>query len=440
MATAVIMPRQGQSVESCIITGWNKKVGDQVRAGDVLFAYETDKASFEEEAAVDGTLLAVFYQEGDDVPCLSNVAVIGAEGESAEEFRPGNIPAGPAEELLKVRQEERREAPQEVRQEVFPVADPAITGAGIAGISPRARLTAERLKVNASMAKPTGPNGRIIERDVVELANSSRTGSGIGGRNPVTGQADINSLSKAEAHHESTAETAASGYRDQKLSNLRMLIGRKMHESLLNMAQLTHNTSFDATAMLEFRELLKAAPEGMNLPKISINDMLLFAVSRSLLAYPELNAHYLDDTMRYFDHVNIGIAVDTPRGLLVPTLFAADTKSLAQIAAETAELIKAAQNGSINPDFLTGATFTVSNLGSFGIESFTPVINPPQTGLLGVNCITERIRTVDGVITAYPAMGLSLTYDHRAIDGAPASRYLQHLVKLLENFSLLLVK
>ena len=133
------------------------------------------------------------------------------------------------------------------------------------------------------------------------------------------------------------------------------------------------------------------------------------------------------------------LAVDTPRGLLVPTLFAAETKTLGQISAEAKALAKSAIDGSINPDFLQGGTFTISNLGLYGIESFTPVINPPQVALLGVNCITERIRTVDGQITAYPAMGLSLTYDHRAVDGAPASRFLKDLVTALEHFDLLLI-
>jgi pyruvate dehydrogenase E2 component (dihydrolipoamide acetyltransferase) len=442
-------------VESCVITGWMKKAGDQVHVGDVLFSYETDKASFEEEAGTDGILLAVFFQEGDDVPCLTNVAVIGAEGESVEEFRPGSAseapgpakPEGPGmpEAPIGAPPAIPAGAPAEMPVGGLPEATPAGSGfaSGITGISPRARSAAARLKVDAGLAAPTGPKGRIIERDVIELARSGRTGSGIGGRNTAPGQAADQILPTAGAQKTDTAapsapEPSASGYRDEKLSNLRKIIGRNMHESLLNLAQLTHNTSFDATAILDLRERLKAAPEWMDLPRISINDMILFAVSRSLPAYPDLNAHYLDDKIRYFDHVNIGIAVDTPRGLLVPTLFAADTKSLSQIAREAGTLARAAQDGSIHPDYLSGATFTVSNLGAFGIESFTPVINPPQTGLLGVNCITERIRTVGGVITAYPAMGLSLTYDHRAVDGAPASRYLQHLVRVLENFSLLL--
>jgi pyruvate dehydrogenase E2 component (dihydrolipoamide acetyltransferase) len=204
------------------------------------------------------------------------------------------------------------------------------------------------------------------------------------------------------------------------------------------MAQLTHNTSFDATSILEYRKQLKAISEKMDIPNITINDIIIFAVSRILPKHKYLNAHFLDNKMRFFKHVHMGIAVDTPRGLLVPTLFNADTKSLKQIAAESKELIKSAQEGSINPDLLTGGTFTISNLGVLGIESFTPVINPPQTGILGVNCIVERVRTQNGQIAVYPSMGLSLTYDHRALDGAPASRFLMDLKNALENFPVLL--
>ncbi|NLG58241.1 MAG: 2-oxo acid dehydrogenase subunit E2, partial [Clostridiales bacterium] len=166
--------------------------------------------------------------------------------------------------------------------------------------------------------------------------------------------------------------------------------------------------------------------------------MILFAVSRVLKRHPDLNAHHMGDTMRLFRHVHLGIAVDTPRGLLVPTLFDADTKSLAQISREAKQVGKDAQGGSINPDILSAGSFTVSNLGALGIEMFTPIINPPQVGILGVNCAVDRVRVVDGQITAYPAMGLSLTYDHRAVDGAPASRFLKDLVGALENIGILL--
>ena len=422
MATPVIMPRQGQSVESCIITEWKKKVGDKVAVGDVLFSYETDKSTFEEQAKVDGTLLAVFYNAEDDVPVLLNVAVIGNPGESFAEFAPeGAAAAAPAA------QAEATVAPV---VETAPAAQS--TAARAEGVSPRAKNAAEKLGVDPAQAAPTGPHGRVIERDVLALAKENRFGSEASAQSAVAAPA-------ATKAAEATAAVNALDYDEIKLPNLRRMIAKTMHDSLAEMAQLTHNTSFDATKVLAFRESLKAAPENLDLPKVTINDIILFAVSRVLTKHEGLNAHMLGDKIRYFKHVNLGIAVDTPRGLLVPTLFAAETKTLGQIAAESKVLAKSAIDGSINPDLLQSGTFTISNLGLYGIESFTPVINPPQVALLGVNCITERVRTVEGQIATYPAMGLSLTYDHRAVDGAPASRFLKDLGTALEHFDLLLI-
>ena len=214
-----------------------------------------------------------------------------------------------------------------------------------------------------------------------------------------------------------------------------------MMASLQNSAQLTHNMSYDATDILNFRKSLKANAEKLGMGNITINDIIIYAVSRVLKNYKDLNANLINgDTMRYFKHVNIGIAVDTERGLLVPTLKNADTLSLSEISVQAKALAKEAQSGAINPDKLQGASFTISNLGSFGVESFTPVINPPQTGILGVNTLVTRVKEVDGQLKAYQAMTLSLTYDHRALDGAPASRFLKELCTALENFTVFLAK
>mgnify|MGYP005762589655 FL=1 len=428
MATAVIMPRQGQSVESCIIGEWFKKVGDPVQEGDILFSYETDKSSFEEPAKQAGTLLAIFYGADDDVPCLTTVGVIGEPGESYAEFAPDQA-AGTAEAP-------GMEAPAAKAPAAAAVAAPAVQAEGTAlrGVSPRARNAAERLHVDPAQAQPTGPNGRVIERDIKALAQASRTGTGLGGRVTAADQAAAPAAQAAPA-----VQGADTEYQDVKLPNIRKVIAKSMFQSLSTMAQLTHTTSFDATCIMNFRKGLKAAPEQLQVPNITLNDIILFAASRVLPKHPDLNAHFLEDKMRYFRHVNLGIAVDTPRGLMVPTLMRAEEKSLKEIAAEAKALAAACQDGSINPDLLQGASFTVSNLGTLGIEHFTPVINPPQTGILGVDCIVERVRTVDGQIAVYPAMGLSLTYDHRALDGAPASRFLQDMRAALENFQALLI-
>jgi pyruvate dehydrogenase E2 component (dihydrolipoamide acetyltransferase) len=418
MAVAVIMPRQGQSVESCIITKWHKKAGDSVSIGDLLFSYETDKASFDEEAKVEGVMLAILAQEGDDVPCLQNVCVIGNKGEDISAFTAGG--AAPAEE-----KKPEAAAAAEIKKEA-----PAATGAVQEGeklhISPRARNAAANMGLDASFAIPTGPNGRIIERDIMELSKSG---------------AAFEEKPAAAVKAAAPVQAAAAGeFEDVPLTNIRKMIAKSMHASLSTMAQLTHSSSFDASGILAFRKQVKDNAAALGLENITLNDIVIYAVSRVLANHKDLNAHYLDDKMRYFSNVHIGMAVDTPRGLLVPTIFNANKLSLNEIAKETKQLAKEAQEGSISPDKLTGATFTLSNLGALGIENFTPVINPPQTGILGVNNIQTKMKMVGEEAKPYQAMGLSLTYDHRALDGAPASRFLQELCRTLENFSILLAK
>ena len=442
MALPIIMPRQGQSVESCIITAWNKKTGDKVEKGEVLFSYETDKSSFDETAPESGTILAIFNEEGDDVPCLATVCVIGNPGEDFSAF----IPKGDETEVAPAPAvEEKKEEKVEVQEEVAPVAT-SISGA----ISPKAKNLAQKTGADLLKAVPTGPNGRIIERDVQALLDKGFTVSAAAQENYTTategtginGKVVLADLQAKEVVSSAVEEVKAPAceYVDEKLPNIRKVIAKSMHASLSTMAQLTLNTSFDATKIMAFRASLKSGAEKLGLPNITLNDMVLFAVSRVLLKHRSLNAHYLDDTMRFFNTVNLGIAVDTERGLLVPTVFSAEKLTLTELAVSAKKVISDAQQGSISPDKLKGGTFTVTNLGSLGIESFTPVINPPQTGILGVDTITRRIKEVNGQDVSYPAMGLSLTFDHRALDGAPAAKFLKELCTALENFDLLLAK
>lgn len=454
-ANPVIMPRQGQSVESCIISKWNVKVGDQVKVGDNLFTYETDKATFDEESKFDGTVLAIFFSEGDDVPCLTNVCVIGAAGDTFAEFDP-NASAAPAVEAPVV-------APvaAAVVAEAAPVAAPApVHNEGRIFISPRAKNCAERAGVNPAFVAGTGPYGRIVEKDVKDFiaaggnttyaasaaAQAGMTGTGFAGKISV---ADINAPAQAPAAETAPAAAPAPAapkadeeFEDVKIPNIRKVISKSMHASLSTMAQLTLNASFDATNILAFRKQLKENKDKLGLNNITINDIIIYAVSRTILAHKDLNANFINDgtTMRYFKNAHIGVAVDTPRGLMVPTLMNANLKSLNDISAEAKKLATDAQAGTINPDLLKGGTFTITNLGTMGIESFTPVINPPQTGILGVNTLETRVKNVNGEMKMYQAMTLSLTFDHRALDGAPAARFLQELCKNLENFTMLLIK
>jgi len=451
MAVAVIMPRQGQSVESCIITKWLKHPGDAVGVGDVLFSYETDKAAFEESAKVSGSLLAVFFQEGDDVPCLTNVCVIGNPGEDFAQFDPrGGSPAPTAE---------APKAPVEAALE--PQAAPSVTAPAAAGedlkISPRARVLAESRFADLSKVTATGPDGRVIARDVQALLDAGKvvtpaasaayaggvTGTGLGGRVSLK-DLEASAPAAPKAAEAPAAPAPAAAFTDEPLTNMRKVIAKAMMQSLSSMAQLTHTLTFDCTQIQNLRKLLKEQGEATGLSGVSLGDMVMYAVSRTL-AKPEhraLNAHLLDDgaTMRYFNGVNLAFACDTERGLMVPVIFGADKLSLKQISDATKELAKACRAGTINPDLLRGGSFTVSNLGALGIESFTPIINPPQTGILGVNAIVQRVREADGKMEVYPAMGLSLTYDHRAVDGMPASKFLADLKFNLENFLLLMAK
>ena len=424
MAEAVIMPRQGQSVESCLVTAINKKKGDNVNTGDILFSYETDKSSFEEESKLSGTVLELFIEEGDDVPCLNTVMIIGKEGDDISSLSSAQPKADETIDIPQI------ETQIQVNQTEIYISNGEIK------ISPRAKNYSEKARVDLSKAIPTGPNGRIIERDIIELVSK--------------GERLYNStddLIKPQIQNQISepGRNCKDSYEDVKLPNIRKIIAKAMHASLSEMAQLTLNSSFDASAILSFRKNLKANAQNLGLENITLNDIILYATAKTLKNHKSANAHYLGDTgiIRYFNAVNLGVAVDTERGLVVPTIFGAEKLSLNELAKQSKKIISETQNNTISPDKLKGGTFTVTNLGSLGIESFTPVINPPQTCILGVNNITRRIKQISGQDNQdifYDCMSLSLTFDHRALDGAPAARFLKDLCENLENFDLLLAK
>ena len=436
MATVVIMPRQGQSVESCIITEWKKKVGDKINVGDVLFSYETDKSSFDEAATVEGTLLKVFAGEGDDVPCLETVCIIGAEGEDISALIPKKETSATVAEEAK--EEKKEAAPAKAEA----VATGTATEGGRLKISPRARNLAAKTDADVSKAVPTGPDGRIIERDIQKVLDAGLTVTTETAEKLLRGEKVVFAEPKAEEFHIPAAAPAQkTGYTDEKMSQIRRTISKSMHTSLTELAQLTLSTSFDASALVALRASLKAGGEAMGIGNITYNDMILFAVAKTLATgkYKALNANLIGgDTMRYFEGVHLGIAVDTERGLMVPTVFDAQKLTLAELAKQAKALAADCQSGKANPDVLRGASFTISNIGPTGIESFTPVINPPQTAILGVCSLTKRIKEKDGAPVFYPCIPLSLTIDHRAVDGAPAAKFLSELVRNLENFNLLL--
>jgi len=253
--------------------------------------------------------------------------------------------------------------------------------------------------------------------------------------------------------------TAASGepFTVVRNTNIRKVIARNMHQSLQQMAQLTLFASFDATSLLEVRDRLKArsavkaaagsagaaagatsgagaGADARSSVNITINDMIVFAVSRTILDFPTLNAHFDDENTTLFHDAHIGVAVDTRNGLIVPTVFNANRLSLRQIAETAKQLATACQEGKATPQMLAGATFTTTNLGALRIEAFTPVIAPPQTAILGIGCIDYKVRKEGDAFVHYPAISLSLTFDHRAVDGAPAARFLKALCERLEDY------
>ncbi len=436
------MPKQGQSVETCIISSVNKKKGDTVKKGDVLFSYETDKASFEEESSIDGVVLESFYDEGDEVPVLDSMMIIGDVGEdySALMYEIKNA---------KPQTEDKIEEPVEAKEDIKEISQPAVsekTNSEIF-ISPRAKSIANKEALDYSQIVGTGPNGRIIERDILlALENRPRMtslakmiaaeqnlepqqqGTGLGG--------------KAKASDLSTPTNTVYGtdYEDVRLSNIRKLIAKSMHASLQNSAQLTHHLSADARQLLNLRKQAKISFEAGNISaNITINDMVCFAVVKALKKYPNVNTHFMGDSVRKFKKVHLGLAVDTDRGLMVPAVRNADDLSIVGLSNQLSEVANSCRTGGISPDLLASeaGTFTVSNLGNYGVEMFTPIINLPQAAILGVNTIVPRPKDIgDGVYAFVPHIGLSLTYDHRALDGGEATRFLKQIAIEIENLNI----
>ena len=456
MANLVVMPRQGNTVESCLILEWKVTEGDKVEKGDILCSVETDKAAIDVESEYSGTVLKILQEADEDVPVLEGIAVIGEAGEDISD-----LVSSPSSGIP------QSDAPQSnVAQSQPEVSQSAKNLAAASGgldtvslkpsqdhpgeaISPRARNLAAAKGVDPSLLSGTGPGGRIIERDIQATLNQRgpaspaaiesfltegktmpKKGSGIGGR---IASADLLERQELTGEPEFTGEAPSGEYTDQPVKSIRKVIAERMRSSLKETAQLTLNSSAPAAKLKAWRSFYKRSGEELGLNGITINDLVLFAVSRLLPIYPQLNAHFLGDTIRTFSDVNLGIAVDTPKGLMVPVINAANRKSLKTISGEVKTLAAACREGSISMDALSGGTFTVTNLGAFGIENFTPVLNAPEVGILGLGNIQLKPVEEGEEITFLPHLGLSLTIDHQAVDGAPGARFLKALSDALAN-------
>ena len=440
MATIVVMPQLGNSVESCIIVEWMIAEGDTVSVDQTLASIETDKSTMEVPSTAEGTVLKLLWEEGDEVPVKDPLIIVGEPGEDISGLVPGGD-AAPAE----------ADAPAEQAAAAPEAAAPAFaTERATGAVSPRARALAASNGVDASaIAEGSGPHGRVIERDVAAaiaagpvLTSAARAagvsaaeGTGIGGRVSV---ADAGRTAEAAPAAAVAAPAAAVDFpgasTSAPLKGVRKVVAKRMMESLTSTAQLTLNTTANAAGILAMRKKVKNADESLGLNKITLNDLVCFAVSRTLLKYPVFNAHLEDGVLTEFEQVHLGFACDTPRGLLVPVIRSAQALGLKAFSDEAKRLAGGAIDGSLSPDFLSGGTFTVSNIGSFGIETFTPVINLPQTAILGVGAITPRPTVAaDGSIGVEQRLNLSLTIDHQVIDGADGARFLRDLVAAIEN-------
>jgi len=405
MAIPVLMPKQGQSVESCLIIKWIKKEGDKVKAEEPICEVETDKAVFEVEAPEAGTILKVFYEEGDDVPVLNTIAIIGQPGEKIDHLIP--------KKTVSVSKEEYIEKQKAITlDESLKKTKPSF-GDGVIPISPLARRLAEKEGVDFSRLVGSGPGGRIIKKDVEKA------------------------LSEGEPFIPSKVSNKFFGpAKEIPVEGVRKIISERMLTSLQSTAQLTLNTSADASNLLACRESLKSSSQKKRLSKININDFLLYIVANILTRFKNMNAHYLKDKILEFEQVHLGFAVDSPRGLMVPIIHNAHLLSLEEISQEARRLSTACQEETILPDELNGGTFTVTNLGTMGIDSFTPILNIPQVAILGIGSISLKPIMKEDKVQFIPHVGLSLTFDHRAVDGAPAARFLQELAITIAKFKL----
>ncbi len=445
MATPVQMPKQGNSVEECLLVEWTVKEGEEVKTEDLLCSIETDKATFEVMAPVDGILLKTFFPAGELVPVLTNIAVIGKEGEDVSTFEP-NIDNETEEQHVdkSTPAEQAATKPTTTPAPILPNSD------NNKNVSPRAKKLAEAKGIDATRINGSGAKGRVISGDIEDaakaglamtssaIAEASKSGMVAGISTGIGGRVRRRDLVTEEIGKESNNEPIEIPYK-----GIRKLIGDRMLASLQEHAQLTLNSSADATSLLNFRKNIKALGEDSPFPNITLNDMICAVVSWTLPNFPELNALFSKSAEKVvqYKQVNLSLAVDTDRGLMVPTINNADTMALSEISRNIKELASQCKKGSINPDLLSGGTFTITNLGTLGIESFTPVLNSPQVAILGVCSIEQKaIPDAEKGFAFQPTMGLSLTIDHQVVDGAPAAKFLKAVVDGLENFEFTVAK
>jgi pyruvate dehydrogenase E2 component (dihydrolipoamide acetyltransferase) len=438
MATEVLVPPLGQTVDTVTLVAWHKEEGEAVTEGETLFSIETDKATLEIESPASGMLRRVTAEAGDEVQVLSAIALIAAPDEVLDEtLAPGGtVRARPAPAAAAEAATHRTGGRQEgARQRVF--------------VSPRARRLIEQQGIALEALQATGPEGAIVERDVRAYLDTARApaispvarraaeaagldwralaGSGPGGR--IVREDVERALAAVQAVE---AGVEALGERDVietiPVRGVRAVIAKRLLDSVMSTAHVTLNAEADASALVELRRRL--VEDGY---AVSYNDLVLTILAKTLGEHPRLNASLVGDEIKVWGRIDIGLAVDTERGLLVPVVRDAGGKSLLQIADETRALVERARAGQCTPEELRGGTFTLTNLGMYGIDSFTPIINLPECAILGMGRIKRQPVMVGDEMVGRETVWLSLTFDHRLVDGGPAARFLQRLVQLVER-------
>ena len=437
----VQMPKLSDTMTEGTLVSWKKKKGDKVSAGEVIAEIETDKATMEWESPEDGTLTEIYVEEGGKVNVGDKIAFIGGEGEEApkkeekkepvkkEEKSEVTTEKKPQAETEKPAPAEKKEKetapPQEKKKPVEASASPARTEEARVKASPVARRVAAELGVDLASVKGTGPEGRVTETDVRAAAKSV---AAVADRSGAKAQPKPAPLIKA-----------GEGARIQ-LSGMRKIIAQRLVESLGPIPHIYLTIEINAAPLMAAREELKSAGEGADTAKITVNDFVLKAAVQAAVKVPRVNASFDGDAIVQYADVDLGIAVAIEDGLLTPVIRAAQNKSLREISEQVKDLASRARNKRMKPEEFQGGTFTVSNLGGMGIDSFSAVINPPQGFILAIGKVTKVPVIDDGdQIVVGHRMSITMSCDHRVIDGALGADYLKELRHLLENPALLLV-
>ena len=439
----VVMPRLSDSMEEGTILRWLKSTGDEVAVGEALVEIETDKANMAYESDVAGTLGEILVQEGETVSIGTPIARVGDSGEGSDRSAAGPVageptPTPPAEAAGETAEAPAAEASAtaempEAEQEA--PAEPTTSGDGHRPkASPLARRLAKEKGLDLSRLEGSGPGGRIVKADVESASSAGDTSAG--GPRGAEARPAPSTVGVADAAGPAAAapspETAKGEVSYEDLSKLQSTVARRMAESKATAPHFYLRAEVDMSRAVEGRARLKAAAqEGEVVP--SFNDMVVKACALALREHPRANGAYRDGRYELYSRVNVGVAVAARDALVVPTIFDADRKGLRQIATESRALAERVREGQITPPELSGATFTVSNLGMYGIDGFSAVINPPQAAILAVGAIVERPVVRDGEISTAHLMQVDLACDHRILYGAPAAEFLARIRTLLEE-------